>query len=172
MHDPNLLFDEITKEFTSKGQLFETREYKDSKGITHTEYASFPDNLRGYFDFGLLHGDKEFLVYESERFLFKDAINKAAQVGNALIAEGITKGDRVAICMQNNPEFIFAYMGIVGIGAVSVPLNSWWVPDEVIYSLNHSEAKLLFGDKKRLQGLEDLKNLKKIVTSYLSLIHI
>ena len=166
MHDLNLLFDEITKEFTSKGQLFETREYKDSKGITHTEYASFPDNLRGYFDFGLLHGDKEFLVYESERFLFKDAINKAAQVGNALIAEGITKGDRVAICMQNNPEFIFTYMGIVGIGAVCVPLNSWWVPEEIIYAIEHCDAKILFGDQKRLKGLESLKNVKKIITSY------
>ena len=166
MKDPEILFEEITNEITAKGQLFETREYVDTKGITHKEYASFPDNLRGYFDFAMLHAEKEFLVYEYERFLFKDVVAKAAQVGNALIAEGITKGDRVAICMQNNPEFIFAYMGIVGIGAVCVPLNSWWVPDEVIYSLNHSEAKLLFGDKKRLQGLEDLKNLKKIVTSY------
>ena len=168
MQDPNTLFEEITKELTSPGQLFETREYKNSKEVTHLEYASFPDNLKGYFDIGLLHGDKEFLVYESERFLFKDVIAKAAQVGNALIAEGVSKGDRVAICMQNNPEFIFAYMGIVGIGAVCVPLNSWWVPDEIIYAIDHCEAKVLFGDQKRLKGLESLQDVKKIVTSYTS----
>ena len=166
MKDPNILFKDITEQLTSSGQLFETREYTNSKGIALKEYASFPDNLRGYFDFGLLHADKEFLIYDSERFLYKDVIAKAAQVGNALISEGIEKGDRVAICMQNNPEFIFAYMGITGIGAVCVPLNSWWVPDEVIYALEHSEAKLLFGDQKRLQGLENLKDVKKIITSY------
>ena len=166
MQDPNTLFEEIAKELTSPGQLFETREYKNSKEVTHLEYASFPDNLKGYFDIGLLHGDKEFLVYESERFLFKDVIAKAAQVGNALIAEGVSKGDRVAICMQNNPEFIFAYMGIVGVGAVCVPLNSWWVPDEIIYAIDHCEAKVLFGDQKRLKGLESLQDVKKIVTSY------
>jgi len=166
MKDPNILFKDITEQLTSSGQLFETREYTNSKGIALKEYASFPDNLRGYFDFGLLHADKEFLIYDSERFLYKDVIAKAAQVGNALISEGIKKGDRVAICMQNNPEFIFAYMGITGIGAVCVPLNSWWVPDEVIYALAHSEAKLLFGDQKRLQGLENLKDVKKIITSY------
>ena len=166
MQDPNTLFEEITKELTSPGQLFETREYKNSKEVTHLEYASFPDNLKGYFDIGLLHGDKEFLVYESERFLFKDVIAKAAQVGNALIAEGVSRGDRVAICMQNNPEFIFAYMGIVGVGAVCVPLNSWWVPDEIIYAIDHCEAKVLFGDQKRLKGLESLQDVKKIVTSY------
>ena len=159
-------FEDITEQLTSSGQLFETREYTNSKGIALREYASFPDNLRGYFDFGLLHADKEFLIYDSERFLYKDVIAKAAQVGNALVSEGIKKGDRVAICMQNNPEFIFAYMGIVGIGAVCVPLNSWWVPDEVIYALEHSEAKLLFGDQKRLQGLENLKDVKKVITSY------
>ena len=62
MQDPELLFEQIISELTSPGQLFETRDYKDSNGITHKEYASFPDNLRGYFDFGLLHGEKEFLL--------------------------------------------------------------------------------------------------------------
>ena len=113
-----------------------------------------------------MHGDKEFLVYESERFTFNETISKAAQVGNALIAEGIKKGDRVAICMQNNPEFIFSYMGIVGIGAVCVPLNSWWVADEIIYAMEHCDAKVLFGDQKRLKGLDSLNNVKKIITSY------
>ena len=50
--------------------------------------------------------------------------------------------------MQNNPEFMFAYMGIVGIGAVCVPLNSWWVPNEVIYGIEHSQSKLLLADQK------------------------
>jgi len=77
MKDPEILFREITNELTSPGQIFETRDYKDSKNITHKEYASFPDNLKGYFDIGLLHGEKEFLVYESERFLFKDVVAKA-----------------------------------------------------------------------------------------------
>jgi acyl-CoA synthetase (AMP-forming)/AMP-acid ligase II len=168
MQDPELLFEQIVGELTSPGLLFETRDYKDSYGITHKEYASFPENLRGYFDFGALHGEKEFLVYESERFLFQDVIAKAAQVGNALQAAGISKGDRVAICMQNNPEFIFAYMGIVGIRAVCVPLNSWWVPDEIIYAIDHCEAKAVLGEKKRLKGLESLQDVKKIVTSYTS----
>ena len=166
MQDPNKLFDEITAELTSEGQIFETRDVTNDKGVSYKEYVSFPENLKGYFDFGLLHGDKEFLVYESERFTFNETISKAAQVGNALIAEGIKKGDRVAICMQNNPEFIFSYMGIVGIGAVCVPLNSWWVADEIIYAMEHCDAKVLFGDQKRLKGLDSLNNVKKIITSY------
>ena len=166
MTDSNQLFNEIVSELIKPGEIFETREIQDEKGNSFSEYVTFPDNLKGYFDFGLLHADKDFLVYESERYTFKETISKASQVGNALIEEGIQKGDRVAICMQNNPEFIFAYMGIVGIGAVCVPLNSWWVPDEIIYAMEHCDAKVLFGDQKRLKGLESLANVKKIITTY------
>ena len=166
MTDSNQLFNEIVSELIKPGEIFETREIQDEKGNSFSEYVTFPDNLKGYFDFGLLHADKDFLVYESERYTFKETISEAAQVGNALIEEGIQKGDRVAICMQNNPEFIFAYMGIVGIGAVCVPLNSWWVPDEIIYAMKHCDAKVLFGDQKRLKGLESLTNVKKIITTY------
>ncbi len=165
MTNSEKLFEDITKELTAQGQLFETREVVDGNGQSFTEYASFPDSLKAYFDFALLHGDKEFLVYENERFTFNDANKIAAKVGNALISEGISKGDRVAICMQNNPEFIFAYMGIVGIGAICVPLNSWWVSDEIIYALDHSESKLLFADNKRIKGLKN-HQIKKVITSY------
>ena len=165
MNDSNKLFNEITNELTQKGQIFETREYKNNFGIITNEYASFPDSLRKYFDFALMHGDKEFLVFEEERFTFAEAYKIAAKFGNALINAGIKKGDKVSICMQNNPEFMFAYMGIVGIGAVCVPLNSWWVPNEVIFGIEHSQSKLLLADQKRLQGLESI-NITKIISSY------
>ncbi len=165
MNDSNKLFNEITNELTQKGQIFETREYKNNFGIITNEYASFPDSLRKYFDFALMHGDKEFLVFEEERFTFAEAFKIAAKFGNALINAGIKKGDKVSICMQNNPEFMFAYMGIVGIGAVCVPLNSWWVPNEVIFGIEHSQSKLLLADQKRLQGLESI-NITKIISSY------
>ena len=35
MKDPEILFREITNELTSPGQIFETRDYKDSKNISH-----------------------------------------------------------------------------------------------------------------------------------------
>ncbi len=160
------LYQETLSQLTSPGQMFETKEVVNDSGVTFNEYINFPDSIRGYLDFALLHSDKECLVYEGERYTYKEVFEKSAQTGNALIKEGIKKGDKVAICMQNNPEFIFAYLGIVGIGAVCVPLNSWWIPSEVIYGLEHSDAKLLFADKKRMQGLESLENIKKIVTTY------
>jgi long-chain acyl-CoA synthetase len=160
------LYQEILDQHTAPGQMFETKEVTNENGVTFKEYINLPDSLRGYLDFALAHADKECLIYEDERHTYKEVFEKSAQTGNALIQAGIKKGDRVAICMQNNPEFVYSYFGIVGIGAVCVPLNSWWVPSEVIYGLDHSDAKLLIADSKRLQGLESLPNVKKIVTSY------
>lgn len=160
------IFEEILETQTAPGQLFETKDVVNEAGITFKEYVHFPDSLRGFLDFGLLHGEKDWLVFENERYSYKEVFEKSAQVGNALIDAGIEKGDRVAICMQNNPEYVFAYLGIIGIGAVCVPLNSWWVPSEVIYGLEHSDAKFLFADSKRLKGLESLPTIQKVVTSY------
>ena len=162
----NDIYNEVLKSQTAPGQLFETKDVINDQGVTFKEYAHFPDSLRGFLDFGLAHGDKDWLVYEGERFTYKEVFEKSAQLGNALIDAGIEKGDRVAICMQNNPEYVFSYLGILGIGAVCVPLNSWWVPSEVIYGLEHSDAKLLIADERRLKGLESLPKVKKISTTY------
>ena len=160
------LYQEILDQHIAPGQMFETKDVINENGVTFKEYINLPDSLRGYLDFALAHAEKECLIYEDERYTYKEVFEKSAQTGNALIKAGIKKGDRVAICMQNNPEFVYSYFGIVGIGAVCVPLNSWWVPSEVIYGLEHSDAKLLIADSKRLQGLDSLPNVKKIVTSY------
>ena len=160
------IFNEIVKQVTAKGQMFETKEVLNDNGVTYTEYANFAENLKQFFDIGLTHEEKDWLVYENERYTYKEVYERSAQVANALIATGIKKGDRVAICMQNNPEYIFSFMGIMGMGAVCVPLNSWWVPSEVIYGLEHSDAKLLIADKKRLQGLESMPDVIKVVTTY------
>ena len=156
------IFNEAIARQTAKGELFEFAEKMHSDGITYREFINpaIPENLRKFFDFGLFHPEKDWLVYEDERYTYKQIFDKAAQLANALMDAGIKKGDRVAICMVNCPEYIIALMGILGMGAVAVPLNSWWVPREVIYGLDHSDAKLVFADEKRLRGLDNLDVIK------------
>ena len=158
-------YEELLKAHTAPGELFEFKEVKHSNGVTYREFTnpSVPSTLRAYLDFGLMHPDKDWLVYEDERYTYKEIFNKSAQTANALIAAGVQKGDRVAICMMNNPEYIISFMAITGMGAVVVPLNSWWVPTEVSYGLEHSDAKILIADEKRLKGLENNSEVRKII---------
>tara|TARA_B100000029_G_scaffold515716_1_gene624183 strand:- start:27964 stop:29637 length:1674 start_codon:yes stop_codon:yes gene_type:complete len=155
-------FFEYVDELTAPGQLFEYEEIKHKSGITYKEFKSAPKTLKDYFEFGLLFPDQDWLVYQEERYTFKDIYSKAAQTAHALKSAGVQKGDRVSVCMPNNPEYIIIYIAVVSMGAVLVPLNSWWVPVEIIYALKDSSSKIIIGDEKRLEGLDEIKDLKKI----------
>jgi long-chain acyl-CoA synthetase len=134
-----------------------------SSGITYREFINTPKTLAKFFDFGLLFPEWEFIVFNDERYTYQEIHKKAAQTANALKNAGVKKGDRVAICMANNPEYIISFMAVTSMGAVCVLLNSWWVPDEVTYGLENSGATVLIGDEKRLKGLDKFTELKKIV---------
>jgi len=152
------LLDQVTKE----GLL--SLEKANIRGNEYFVFKEAPNNLREYYQLGLLHGDWTHIVYQEERFQFNDTLKITSQLANALQAKfNIQKGDRVAFSMRNYPEWMFCYMAITSIGGVVVPLNSWWKGDEIEYGLTNSEAKLFIGDEERLDRLEGrLNDLPKI----------
>ena len=40
------IFNEVVKQVTAKGQMFETKEDLNDNGVTYTEYANFAENLK------------------------------------------------------------------------------------------------------------------------------
>jgi acyl-CoA synthetase (AMP-forming)/AMP-acid ligase II len=56
---------------------------------------------------------------------------------------GVKPGDRVALWLKNRPEFIPAVFGILGAGAVLVPINNFLKPDEVNYILRDGGVDVL-----------------------------
>ena len=156
-------YNEVLANLTAPDQTFAFEEVEHSSGVTYREFVNTPKTLANFFEFGLLFPEWEFIVFNDERYSYQDIHKKAAQTANALKNYGVKKGDRVAICMANNPEYIISFMAITSMGAVCVLLNSWWVPDEVTYGLENSGAIVLIGDEKRLRGLDKFTDLKKIV---------
>jgi HIP---CoA ligase len=67
----------------------------------------------------------------------------ALGVTRALMALGITRGDRVAIWAPNTPEWAVAALGAVGAGAVLVPINTRYKGAEAAYILERSGAAAL-----------------------------
>ena len=60
------------------------------------------------------------------------------------------QGDRVAIAMRNYPEWMVAFLAIISVGAVAVPLNSWGAGEELQKSIEDARCTLLFCDQERL----------------------
>jgi long-chain acyl-CoA synthetase len=59
----------------------------------------------------------------------------------ALLAEGVERGDRVAVQLPNVPEFLVAYYGILKAGCVMVPVNPQFTEPEAAYVIGHSGAR-------------------------------
>lgn len=125
-------------------------------GRQYDAFTQIPRNLGEVYALGLIAADKPFLVYLDERFTFAESLQLAKSLAHVLRQRyGIEFGDRVAICARNSPEWCIAYMAITLIGAVVVPMNSWWKGAELEYGLRDSGARLIFVDPARLQLIED-----------------
>ena len=136
-------------------------------GIEYDVFSKVPSNLGELFDLGLECGDLPFLVYQNERFSFTNAITMARQLARVMSENyKIAKGDRVAICARNSPQWCIAYMASTILGAVAVPMNSWWRGQELDYGLRDSGSKLLFTDPDRFAQVEpylDTLNLEVVL---------
>lgn len=131
-------------------------ELRQINGVELRTYKAAPVTLRDALAQGRSHADKTFVTFGDERYSFKEFFQAVDRAGNHLVTHfDIAKGDRVAIAMRNYPEWMMAFVAVVSIGAVVVPLNSWGQADELEYALQDAGAKLLFCDQQRANYIED-----------------
>ncbi len=77
------------------------------------------------------------------RLSFDHLADEVAAATRAIVANGIERGDRVAIWAPNCAEWVIAALGAVGAGAVLVPLNTRFKGPEAAYVLRESGARFL-----------------------------
>ncbi len=85
----------------------------------------------------------------------------------ALYAEGVQRGDRVGILSENRPEWAFADLGILSLGAASVPVYPTSSLKESQYILEHAETRVVFvSSREQLEKVQPFLaqgKLKRIV---------
>jgi len=116
-----------------------------------------------------------------ERPLLKHKVNKewvgisysqfrkeTENIALGLASLGVKRGDRVAIISENRPEWVYADMAILGLGAIDVPLYPSLTADNVEFILNNSESTtIIVSNKFQLNKLLKIRNncrfLKNII---------
>lgn len=83
-----------------------------------------------------------FVLSESTNYTWQEFNRMVNKMGNALRKQGVCKGDRVAVCLPNSPEYLITYFAIVKLGAIAVPFNIMFKSTEMSYIINNSEAKV------------------------------
>lgn len=102
--------------------------------------------------------DHDALVTEDNRFTYSQLRAEVRRVAAALIAHGVTPGDRVALWSPNTWHWVIACLGTHYAGGVLVPLNTRYTTSEATDILARSKAKILIGMGRFLKSdrLEEL----------------
>jgi long-chain acyl-CoA synthetase len=137
------------------GQAFETIEIV-VRGVPMRAWKHVPATAAEAFARAQAQGQREFLVYGQERVTYDGFGRASLKLAALLAAQGLRKGDRVALVMRNLPEWPVVFMGALLAGAIIVPLNAWWSGTELAYAILDCGARFVFADAERLARLKDL----------------
>jgi len=89
-------------------------------------------------------GDREALVDGQRRLSFAELATAVRAASAAVIATGVDPGDRIGLWAPNSLEWVVSALGLLGAGAVLVPLNTRFKGDEAAYILAKSGARMAF----------------------------
>ena len=79
---------------------------------------------------------------------------EALRLREAYATAGFGHGHRVALLLENRPEFFFHYLALNALGCSIVPINPDYRHDEMLYQMEHSEADLAVAIGSRVGDLE------------------
>lgn len=153
---------------TAPGAKFEM-ETVDIRGVPTRVWKNAPPTIRALVEMSRGHGGRLVTIYEDERVSFEAQYRAIAALAADLAANGVRKGDRVAIAMRNLPEWPVAFFAITAVGAIAVPLNAWWTGEELTYGLADSGASALICDEERWARIAErrpeLRELRRVLVA-------
>ncbi|MFZ4452668.1 class I adenylate-forming enzyme family protein [Salibacterium aidingense] len=104
--------------------------YPDAAGLLEETTRKYPD--------------KEATYDLRERLTYDQLSDHVKRMAAGLQSLGVTKGDRVAVCLPNWNETVIIYFAAAKIGATVVPFNAAYKSHEIEFILNNAEPKVLF----------------------------
>ena len=105
------------------------------------------------------------LIFKGERISYGELEWRSDALARALIANGLKKGDRVALIMPNTPQYVIAEFGVWKAGGIVAAINPLYTGPELVHALTECDAQIaivltLFYDKvKTVQAKTPLKRI-------------
>jgi fatty-acyl-CoA synthase len=116
------------------------------------------------------HGEQEVVSRRVEgdihRSTYRELAARSRRMANALAAQGIAFGDRVATLAWNGYRHMELYYAASGSGAVLHTLNPRLHPDQVVWIADHAEDRILFFDLSFLPLVEAVAARVKTVKAF------
>lgn len=109
------------------------------------------------------------LLFEGERFGWRDVDERANQWAAFLASEGVAGGDVVALLMDNRPDFVFAMMGMNKLGAISAFINTNLAGKPLAHAVNIAGARVVVVGSEHLGAFAPVEDA--LTTSPRVLVH-
>jgi acetyl-CoA synthetase len=87
------------------------------------------------------------LAYGEEQLTWAELLDQVERLAHGLTASGVQAGDSVALVLPTSPAFVVGFLAVTGIGAVVVPLNSQFKPDELGFYFRNSGVRAVIADE-------------------------
>lgn len=103
--------------------------------------------------------------YKGATLQYHDVARKIEKLHILFENSGVIKGDKIAVCGRNSSQWAVAFLSIVTYGAIVVPIQNEFKPEQIHNIVNHSESKMLFvGDVVATEiNAEEMPSLEGIV---------
>jgi acetyl-CoA synthetase len=94
---------------------------------------------------------------KSSQMSYGDLYTQANQLSHVLARLGVQRGDKVAIVLPQRFETAIAYMAVLQMGAVAVPLSMLFGPQALEYRLNDSQTVVAIVDESTVANVRAVR---------------
>jgi len=118
------------------------QERRDAIARRHPRWNEM--TLEAYLDRAAMDfGDRPLLLTDEVTLSYAQVVEQSHRIAAGFAALGIQAGDRVGVVMANYPVTVPLLFAIWRIGAVAVPMNTLYRPDELEYAIREADCALL-----------------------------
>jgi len=103
--------------------------------------------------------DKAAVIQGDVKVSYKSLWQKACGLANFLVENGLQRGDRVSILIENSPEYIASYYGVLLAGGAAVGLNTAAKSRDLANWIKHSGSVFFIGRSSHLEIVDTLKQI-------------
>ena len=88
-------------------------------------------------------GERPLILLNEQRIGYGEAAERSARLARGMLASGLGKGSRVGLLMPNGPDWVVAWLAAARIGALVVPMNTFYKPRELGWVMRHADLHTL-----------------------------
>lgn len=123
------------------------------------EHYPYPLIIKKLLNTPLIYAPDQEIVYRDKlRYTYRDLYDRIHRLAGGLEALGVGRGDTVAVFDYDSNRFLECFFAIPMMGAVLQMVNWRLSADQILYTLNHAEAKTILINADFLPILAEIRD--------------